>query len=135
MSFFEWSDNNNFHHLPTRGVQFTWSNGRDAHRHTERRLVRAICNHAWLDLCSSLNVSTLIKHKSDHFPLATNNIVQDLQVSHLIEDSIPNLIFDEVNTLVTRLPTTTEIHEDVIAMNKDGAPGPDGFGARFFQSY
>lgn len=67
--FYEWSDNNNLHHLPTRGVQLTWSNGRNAQRQTERRLDRAICNHAWLDVCSSLNVSTLIKHKSDHFPL------------------------------------------------------------------
>ena len=311
--FFDWSDSNNFHHLPTRGVQFTWSNGRDAPRHTERRLDRVICNNAWLDLCSSLNVSTLVNHKSDHFPIlldfetsthsfasqfkfmhmwsqhedckrviqetwninivgcpmyilnqklkilkqklkiwnktifgnvhnmvrdaehklsliqsdidilgitdflmdqhkvaqiqlenvlnieeefwrekskvtwhtdgdrntkyfhrltkikntsklinslmngdnmitdpeeisshitnhyknifAANIVVQDLQVSQLIEDSIPNLISEEVNTLLTRLPTPTEIHEAVMAMNKDGAPSPDGFGASFFQSY
>lgn len=50
-------------------MQFTWSNGHDAHRNTEGRLDRVICNNSWLDLCSSLNVSTLINHKSDHFPL------------------------------------------------------------------
>lgn len=67
--FFDWSDTNNFIHLPTRGVQFTWSNGRNGNRQTKRRLDRVICNQAWLDLCSSLNVSTLVNHKSDHFPL------------------------------------------------------------------
>jgi len=67
--FFDWSNINNFIHLPTRGVQFTWSNGRRSHKHTERKLDRAICNQHLLDVCSTLNVSTLTKHKSDHFPL------------------------------------------------------------------
>jgi len=67
--FFDWSDSNNFIHLPTRGVQFTWANGRRGLRHTERRLDKVVCNQAWIDVCSSLNVSTLTKHKSDHFPL------------------------------------------------------------------
>ena len=311
--FFDWSDTNNFIHLPTRGVQFTWSNGRDRHRHTERRLDRVICSQDWIDACTSMNVSTLVKHKSDHFPLlfefdnstlrfssqfkfmhmrthhgdchrviqevwntnivgchmfilsqklktlkqrlkvwnktvfgnvynmvrvaeqnlahlqsdmdtnsitdslleqhkdaqfqlenaflieedywrekskvawhsdgdrntkyfqrltkikntsklittltngddmvydpdqisslitnhfqnifATNNVVQDLQVNQLIEDSVPSLITDDVNNLLTRLPTPTEIHQAVLTMNKEGAPGPDGFGAVFFQTY
>jgi hypothetical protein len=53
----------------------------------------------------------------------------------LVEDTIPNLISDEVNTLLTRLPTPNEIHAVVLAMNKDGAPCPNGFRACFFQSY
>jgi len=311
--FCDWSNINNFIHLPTRGVQFTWSNGKDRHRHTERRLDRVICNQDWLNACNSLNVSTLVKHKSDYFPLllefdnsiqnfvsqfkfmqmwtkhkdchrviqevwntnivgchmfilsqklkllktklkvwnntvfgnvhnmvktaeqnlallqsdidmngltdslmeqhrdaqfqmenalqieeeywrekskvawhsdgdrntkyyhrltkikntsklittlmngdnmvsdaneisglitnhfknifATNNVVQDLQVNQLIDDSIPNLITDDVNTLLTSLPTPSDIHQAVLAMNKDGAPSPDGFGAVFFQCY
>lgn len=67
--FPDWFDTNNFIHFPTRDVQFTWSNGRRGLMHTERRLDRDICNQSWIDLCSSLHVSTLIKHKSDHFPL------------------------------------------------------------------
>jgi len=42
---------------------------------------------------------------------------------------------NEINTLLTRLPTPNEIHAAVQAMNKDGASGLDGFGACFFQSY
>jgi len=67
--FFNWSDNNNLIHIPTRGVQYTWSNGRSGARHTEKRLDRAICNQQWLDNCTSLSVTTLTKHKSDHFPI------------------------------------------------------------------
>lgn len=53
----------------------------------------------------------------------------------MIEDSIPNLITEDVNNLLTRLPTASEIHQVVLAMNKEGAPSPDGFGAVFFQNY
>jgi hypothetical protein len=67
--FYNWSDTNNLYHIPTRGVQFTWSNGRGRARHTERRLDRAICNQSWLDHCESLTISTLTRHKSDHFPI------------------------------------------------------------------
>lgn len=79
-------------------------------------------------------ISSLI---TNHFKniFATNNVVQDLQANQLIYDFIPSLITDDVNNLLTRLPTPTEIHHDVLAMNKDGAPGPDGFGAVFSQTY
>ncbi|KAK2456861.1 hypothetical protein QL285_004189 [Trifolium repens] len=66
--FQKWTDDFNLIHLPTNGAEFTWDNGRGGLRHTERRLDRVICNQAWLDLCTTLNVSTLTKHKSDHFP-------------------------------------------------------------------
>lgn len=67
--FYSWSDTNNFVHLPGRGIQFTRSNRRSVQRSTERRLDRAICNQDWLDVCSTINISTLVNHKSDHFPL------------------------------------------------------------------
>lgn len=67
--FAEWSNQNYLFHLPTRGVQFTWSSGRSGRRLTERRLDRAIYKQSWLDMCSALNVSTLSRLKSDHFPL------------------------------------------------------------------
>ena len=54
--FFNWFDSNNFIHLPTRGVQLTWSNGRQGNKHIERRLGRVICNHSCMELCSSINV-------------------------------------------------------------------------------
>jgi hypothetical protein len=71
-------------------------------------------------------------HITEHFKniFSTNIVVQDLQVNNLIEDSIPHLISDELNSMLTRLPSSSEVQEAVLAMNKDGAPGPDGFGAR-----
>jgi len=308
--FVLWTNQNNFTHLPTRGAQFTWSNGRKGRRHTERRLDRAICNNLWLDMCSSINVSTLTKQNSDHFPLLiefqtsevhfasqfrfmqmwtqhpdcmqlveriwntvvhgtpmfilshklkllkekfkvwnkevfgnVHNLVQNaevklnviqlaidthgqsdflfdqqkhaqidlnkaldmeevfwreksrvkwhlegdrntryfhrltkiknstktissirngddiitdpdliashltnhfqnifcnssvLQVNNLVEDCVPELINDHTNNLLTLLPTEKEIHDAVLAFNRDSAPGPDGFGAIFFHTY
>jgi hypothetical protein len=56
-------------HLPTRGAVYTWNNGRGGNRHTEKRLDRVVCNQSWLDFCNISSVSTLTKHKSDHYPL------------------------------------------------------------------
>ncbi|KAK2433108.1 hypothetical protein QL285_018413 [Trifolium repens] len=67
--FLSWTESFNLLHLPTRGAEFTWHNGRGGSRFTEKRLDRAVCNQAWLDLCIVSSVSTLIRHKSDHFPL------------------------------------------------------------------
>jgi hypothetical protein len=58
-----------------------------------------------------------------------------LQDSLLAEEVIPNLISEEVNSLLTMLPSNDEIKSAVFALNKDSAPGPDGFGAFFFQHY
>ncbi|WJX68380.1 hypothetical protein P8452_52753 [Trifolium repens] len=66
-----WTDTSDLIHLPTRGVEFTWANGRGGVRHTEKRLDRVVCNQAWMDLCTTTAVSTLTKHRSGHFsPLA-----------------------------------------------------------------
>jgi hypothetical protein len=67
--FRSWSDSHNLLHIPTRGADYTWYNGRDGRNDTERRLDRAICNQAWFDLFTSTSVTTLVKHKSDHSPL------------------------------------------------------------------
>ena len=67
--FLNWSNNDNFIHLPTRGMHYTWANGRQGRRYTERRLDRALCNNHMLDICSSVSVSTLVKQRSDHNPL------------------------------------------------------------------
>ncbi|GAU46322.1 hypothetical protein TSUD_401930 [Trifolium subterraneum] len=67
--FQAWTDTFQLFHLPSRGVQFTWNNGRGGSRRTEKRLDRAVCNQAWLDLVCISSVTTLNKHKSDHSPL------------------------------------------------------------------
>jgi len=67
--FQSWTDSNHFIHLPTTGAEFTWQNGRSGRRFTKMRLDRCICNQSWLDMCSSLSVSTLLRSCSDHHPL------------------------------------------------------------------
>jgi hypothetical protein len=58
-----------------------------------------------------------------------------LQDPLLAEEVIPKLITDDVNALMTILPSHQEIKAAVFALNKDSAPGPDGFSAFFFQQY
>jgi len=67
--FQNWSNLNDLFHIPTRGASFTWENRRSGRFYTKRRLDRAISNHAWLDFCTSLSCSTLIRTNSDHYPL------------------------------------------------------------------
>ncbi|KAK2352799.1 hypothetical protein QL285_090510 [Trifolium repens] len=281
--FQNWTDDFNLIHLPTTGAEFTWVNGRRGARFAERRLDRAVCNQAWMDMCTSLNVSTLTRHKSDHVPLLldfklnlisvasqfkflrmwsthpecegiikdcwnvvfhgcpmyilsnklklvkqklkiwnkgtfgnvhelvknaenklnfihdqlslngpSDALLNDEKLAHadlesalnkqeifwqekanlnwhlhgdrntkyfhriakietaskmitslqdgeqeplLAEEVIPHLVTDEVNALMTLLPSHQEIKAAVFSLNKDSAPGPDGFGAFFFQNY
>ena len=76
-------------------------------------------------------------HVTNHFHnlFSTNNVVQDLQVENLTAEVIPNLISEEINKVLTMLPTPSETHKAVMAMNKNGAPSPDGFGRSFYQNY
>ncbi|MCH89944.1 RNA-directed DNA polymerase (Reverse transcriptase), partial [Trifolium medium] len=53
----------------------------------------------------------------------------------LAEEVIPKLITDDINALITLLPSHQEIKAAVFALNKDSAPGPDGFGAFFYHQY
>lgn len=73
-------------------------------------------------------------HFTNHFKnLFSSNIV--LQVDELVEEVIPNAISYNTNSMLTMIPTNEEIKNAVFALNKDGAPGPDGFGAIFYQSF
>lgn len=67
--FRDWTNNNSLTHVFTRGVLFTWSNGRKGRHLTEKRLDRAICNDSWLDYWSCVPCVSLTKSRSDHFPL------------------------------------------------------------------
>ena len=53
----------------------------------------------------------------------------------MIEETIPSLISETTNNLLTMLPSTEEIKNVVFSMNRNSAPGPDGFGAFFYQTY
>ena len=63
---------------------------------------------------------------------STNSFLQD---DSLVEEVIPSLIDENTNNLLTMIPTEDEIKSTVFGKNGEGAPGPDGFGACFFQNY
>ncbi|KAK2424264.1 hypothetical protein QL285_034644 [Trifolium repens] len=110
--FQSWSESHNLIHLPTRGAEFTWTNGRGGIRHTERRLDRVICNQSWVDLCNVSSVSALTKLRSDHFPLLFN--FQFTNTSHVsqfkflkmwsLHPDCSGLISDCWNTVVLGCP-------------------------------
>lgn len=69
IDFQNWTDSNDLLHIHTRGATYTWDNGRSGRRHVKRRLDRVVCNQNFLDPCSSVACNTLIKLRSDHYPL------------------------------------------------------------------
>jgi hypothetical protein len=84
------------------------------------------------------NVLTDSNQISDHIVNYYKNLFSTnlfLQDSLLAEEVIPNLVTAEINALLTMLPSHEEIKAAVFYLNKDSAPGPDGFGAFFFQHY
>lgn len=77
--FQNWSDSNNLIHLPTRGSEFTWTNGRKGRNNIQRRLDIVIVNTDWINSCSSTSVRTLTKLRSDHYPLLFEFSNHDIQ--------------------------------------------------------
>jgi hypothetical protein len=65
--------------------------------------------------------------------LFCSNLV--LQDPLLAEEVIPHLVTDDINALLTIFPSNDEVKAVVFSLNRDSAPGPDGFGAFFFQYY
>lgn len=57
------------------------------------------------------------------------------QPNDLISLVIPAFVSIEDNNALTRIPCSDEIRNAVFAMNSKGAPGPDGFGVCFYQSF
>jgi len=53
----------------------------------------------------------------------------------LVDETIPSLVTEAENHKLLRIPQSAEIKEAVFALNGDGAPGPDGFGGHFYQTY
>ena len=84
-----------------------------------------------------LEPEQISNHITNHFKniFSTNFVVQDLQVDNIIKDVIPSLVTNDINNMLSLLPSPAEIYNAVLAMNKDGAPGPDGFGASFYQTF
>ncbi|MCH86209.1 RNA-directed DNA polymerase (Reverse transcriptase) [Trifolium medium] len=74
--------------------------------------------------------SIIVNHFQNLF--TTNNVLQD---NNLIDNVIPHLVDDQVNSMITSIPSPEEIKKAVFSLNKDSAPGPDGFSGFFYQTY
>ena len=74
------------------------------------------------------------EHIVNHFTFIFNNNSNIID-NGLIDELIPSLITDRINNLLTLLPSDEEIYQTIFSLNKDSAPGPDGFGALFYQTY
>lgn len=76
----------------------------------------------------------LENHIETHFSnlFNSNFLRQDIG---LIKRVIPNLITEQTNDMLTRIPNVSEILDSILNLNIDFAPGPYGFGAIFFVHY
>jgi hypothetical protein len=55
--------------------------------------------------------------------------------NNLIGNVIPSLVSDNENNILTAIPDSEEIKQAVFTLSGDSAPGPDGFGGCFYQTY
>ena len=74
------------------------------------------------------------EHIVNHFSTLFNN-TSNTRDNGLVEEVIPHLITDRINSMLTLLPSNEEIFQEVFSLNKDSAPGLDRFGALFFQTF
>jgi len=72
----------------------------------------------------------VINYFQSIFTVANNCIPNDL-----IPETIPSLVSIDENNMLLRIPQREEVKDAVFALNGDGAPGPDGFGGHFYQTY
>ncbi|XP_058741658.1 uncharacterized protein LOC131614046 [Vicia villosa] len=82
------------------------------------------------DLLAALNVEEFFGKRS----LKLDGMWRVTDYS-LVEETIPSLVDESMNNTLTNLPSMEEVVVVVFSINKDSAPGPDGFGAIFYQSY
>ena len=56
------------------------------------------------------------------------------KISEEVLNCIPRMVTDEQNQLLQQMPNMQELKKVVFSMNPNSAPGPDGFGGKFYQS-
>lgn len=88
-----------------------------------------------IDVNLVINQDAFSSYLVDHFKNLFFSLVSYNIDSDLIKDRIHTLISPEESQMLTKIPSDPEIKEAVFNINKDGAPGLDGFGAFFFQYY
>lgn len=75
--FQEWKSNNDLHHLPTRGIWFSWTNGRWGRTLTEKILDKVVSNHELFNIYTSTYWFNLLSNKFDQF-----HILLDFQLDN-----------------------------------------------------
>ncbi|XP_058746815.1 uncharacterized protein LOC131619766 [Vicia villosa] len=94
------------------------------------------------NLISSLKINDVVtidnhvieSHLIEHFTNIFNQGIV-MQDTGLIERVIPSLVNESTNAMLTAIPSAEEITHAVKNLKSDSAPGPDGFGAIFFQKF
>ncbi|XP_019451789.1 PREDICTED: uncharacterized protein LOC109353883 [Lupinus angustifolius] len=73
------------------------------------------------------NQEDIATHTLDYFTnlFGTTN---DTLPNHLIQEVIPQMVLPQENNILISIPTEDEIRSVVFSLNREGAPGPDGFG-------
>ncbi|XP_019432044.1 PREDICTED: uncharacterized protein LOC109339110 [Lupinus angustifolius] len=89
----------------------------------------AIAQRELLDALSEIS-SHVLSYYSNLYA-SPNNITPN----SLIDSVIPNLVTEDDNVMLSKPPLSNEIKSAVFALNGEGAPGPDGFGGCFFQTF
>ncbi|XP_060200398.1 uncharacterized protein LOC132628651 [Lycium barbarum] len=59
---------------------------------------------------------------------------QEIKGNFKILDIIPQMVNEEMNSMLTAKPTKQEVINAIENMDPESAPGPDGFGAKYFQT-
>jgi len=116
--FQNWTNNNNLIHLPTRGAAFTWRNGREGHRYTERRLDRCICNHSWIDTCNNVTSSTLIRNRSDHHPILLEFLINDHKFTSQFKFMKMWSLHDDCRSIVSNSWNTTVVGCPMLVLSR-----------------
>ena len=80
------------------------------------------------------NQEEISAHIVNHFTNLFSS--QETEIDNgIIEDVIPNLLTERINNILIIIPSHDEIQNAVFSLNKNNAPGPDGFGAVFYQTF
>ncbi|MCH96434.1 RNA-directed DNA polymerase (Reverse transcriptase), partial [Trifolium medium] len=66
----------------------------------------------------------IASHVVNHFTTLFSDNNNNVHDNGLIEEVIPSIVSEEINNLLTMIPSRLEIENAVFSMNKEGAPGP-----------
>ena len=98
-----------------------------------RYVLREVLFHLYASMV--LRLSTLRLSDTTYWiiylPYSREGAITDFS---LIDTVIPQLVSEEQNVELTRIPSSDEIKQTLFSMDADSAPGPDGFGGTFYHT-